>query len=223
MGRKAYAVPVKKNRFMIILESRDISIQKLADNIGHTRQGISKAIHSEKMDPQMLENISKYLDVSPAFFTGKQPLLKLHEGSEEEYRSSTGREIDPSGYHVPSYIDYVFKEFVDSKADHIFARFFPEASFIYQAYIDIGKRGVVLDDETTTMIFDEKMIDENYDFLVPYTYIYMKNQLESIGNRDGKYLGFLQDIEEGKEEVKKERRSFWSLFDLIEPAEDPKE
>ena len=77
MGRNISGVEVKKNRFFIILKSRNLSIQKLADKTGYTRQGISKAIHAGKMDPKMLDDIAKYLDISPDFLTGEYPLKRF--------------------------------------------------------------------------------------------------------------------------------------------------
>ena len=217
MGRKPTAITVKKNRIKIILSSRNISIQKLAEATGHTRPGLSKAINTGRMDPQTLDDISRYLDVSPDFFTGKEQLRQIKPERLEEYKREI-EEPDPSGYYVPSYSVYAVSRMKEVSANAIVKALAPPYAMIRSAYIQIGKAIIHPESSEILSRIDPEYIDKNFNYLVPPAFNFMYQRVLSSIEQDKEYAQFLQDeMSDTHEQVHKDIQSF--LEDIPEDQE----
>lgn len=224
MGKKPTAIEVKTNRFKIILKSRNISIQKLADSIGYTRPGLSKAINSGKMDPKTLDDISVYLNISPDFFTGEEPLLKIKHN--DNYSHLFGIAPDVSGYHVPTYDHYLLKKYLEYYTETP-DKFYPEESLIRQAFELIGKNGFQRYDFAEKMYFDSDFIEKNYGFLVGETHAEMFDLLAAVFHNTEAYQTWKKDKEETGTEPEDRKQNenlvFNLMFDEIPEDQEPDE
>lgn len=194
MGKKPTAIEVKTNRFKIILKSRNISIQKLADSIGYTRPGLSKAINSGKMDPKTLDDISVYLNISPDFFTGEEPLKRVKPEKYDLYTGEFGK-MDPSGYLVPSYDVYQLKNIIKLSNSTPITEMIPAYGLLNQAFLEVGKAGVYNPKTQKITHIDQNFIDDNFNFLIPETVDFMRLQIIDAENNSERYTDFLMDEE----------------------------
>ena len=212
MGRKPTAIEIKKNRFDIVLQARKLSIQRLADATNHTRQGISKCLNSGRMDPQILTDVSKYLNISPDFFTGKEALIKVKEEKWSDYWDTYGNDnmhTVISGYVIPTFDRYLVGQAINEAGP--LSETGRGVRYIRQAFIDFG--------------CDPEFLEENWGYLVAETYRFMLAQIESVFTKDESYREYLENEEKRKQQaetyINEQIEKYRSMVDVIEPAEDP--
>lgn len=214
MGRKPNTVHIKKNRIFLILKSRNLSINKLAEAIGYTRQGVSKAIHAEKMDAKTLDDICKFLDVYPGFFTGEYPLRKLKEEYRNGWKYDDDNTIsfpdavsDPSGYDVPKYSYAGNSEFLDQLKNR--------DNDIKRAYAAVCLEGVFSKKERKTIHPDNQFIEDNKGYLIDNAIRSMKAIINSVLEEDAAYKQWKIDeaiAEEDLQRYEAELPDLWDVF-----------
>ena len=225
MGRRLAGVEVKKNRFMIILKSRGMSIQKLADATGYTRPGLSKAMNTGKMDSKTLDDISRFLDVSPEFFTGEIPLKRIKPEKMEEYMKEPFlfEKPDPCGYAVPDYHMHEVTEYVRSLNGIPITELDPVYGLINQAYLNIGKSGVHNPKTNSVIYVDQNFIDEHFNFLIPFTVDFMELQIIDAVNESDRYVDFQMDSEAEAEAYAAQSDYRESFFETIPADQEPEQ
>lgn len=215
MGRKPTAIEVRKKRIMLILKSRNISIQKLADMAGHTRPGLSSAINRQKMEPMTLNDICKYLDVYPGFFTGEYPLRKLKPAIlkngvqiEGETWGFSEYASDPSGYDVPKY-DY------NKQFEEIMQWLHSRYDAIENAYKSIGSKGIYNPVKEERIHFDADFIENNKKYLLPEGLNALEKIILSVVNNSDRFKRWkteeeISEIE--REEMEKQLPDLWDVY-----------
>lgn len=221
MGSKTRGSAIKKDRLMLILKSRKITITKLAESIGYNRRAINHAISHEYMDNQTLNDICKYLDVLPDFITGAYPLRKI----KDEYKN--GIEIDghyfvfssdPSGYDVPPYVNFM------TPNQNLFATFRGRLADWLLPYTDmltrVGKTGLSENfNDENKMYFDSDFVRVNSGYLVPPIRAAAVKVVQSAINQDPDFVSWAesQDIEEPT------TGEMPQFFEVIEEGQPPEE
>lgn len=221
MPSKKRGSNIKKDRLMLILKSRKITITKLAEDLKYNRSALSSAINGEYMDNQTLDDIARYLDVSPDFITGKTALLKLKSEKRDEFYENYGSDLlDPSGYVVYSYSDYLVAKYIEEHNKTPLTVQIPEYGYLYQAFSELGKNGIY-DGKTKSRKFDDSFIKEHFNYLIVETYGFMKAQAVSVLIEDQKYLDYTEREKWYEESAMQEANYFDSFFDVIEEGQQP--
>ena len=74
MGNKAtLKVHINKEHFLKVLHTKKCSIRQLGEaynEIGRTEKTIRRCLNAEEMPPDLLDKISKYLNVHPDYLSG---------------------------------------------------------------------------------------------------------------------------------------------------------
>lgn len=226
MGRRPSAITIKKDRFDIVLKGKDISIQKLADATGYTRQGLSRAINSEKIDPQTLDNLSKHLNISPGFFTGEEALVEIKADKKKEFIESYFNDRDLyvviDRYLIPTYEYYRWSLHFKKSNETPLSERHPEYGLLKQAYIKYGERLKKLG--VKELYYDQSFVDENFNYLVVETYSFMHEQVKSVKTHDKRFQEYLDKEAYAEyqleQQIAEDEATFADIFDVIEPAED---
>ncbi len=229
---------IKKDRFDIVLKGKGITIQKLADNTGYLRPVISRAVNNGRMSEAMHEKISRCLDVSPDFLTGKEALVKIKDNKLQDFKNNFGNDLMIeliSGYLVPNYLAYLLKvsiiesymNLIDEEKVEILWEEFPTYKAIEEAFWGLGEAGVYVYGRGTQH-FGSKFILNDFNYLVAETHKFMEGQVRSILSNDDRYQSYRKkEAEERAEQSETETAEkdrielFRSMVDVIEPAEDP--
>lgn len=214
----ASVVKVKKNRFDIVLKNRNITLQELADKTGYLRQSISRAINNRKMNEAMLDNISKYLDVSPYFFTGEERLRRVKPGRIEEFKERIGERIDPTGYVIPSYVDHFLTKSIKKWSETPIYQQFPEYRYLQQAYLVLGERGVF--DGESMKHFDKQFVESYFNYLITEAYSFMREQVVSVLVNDQRYQEYCHDEELNVRSEEEDAEYYESFFDFVQEDSD---
>ena len=108
MGNKAtLKVHINKEHFLKVLHTKKYSIRQLGEaynEIGRTEKTIRRCLNAEEMPPDLLDKISKYLNVHPDYLSGTC-FYKIDRQFEEPY----WRAIFKS-YITPKTHPYLLKE-----------------------------------------------------------------------------------------------------------------
>ena len=108
MGNKAtLKVHINKEHFLKVLHTKKCSIRQLGEaynEIGRTEKTIRRCLNAEEMPPDLLDKISKYLNVHPDYLSGTC-FYKIDRQFEEPY----WRAIFKS-YITPKTHPYLLKE-----------------------------------------------------------------------------------------------------------------
>lgn len=88
MGNKAtLKVHINKEHFLKVLHTKKCSIRQLGEaynEIGRTEKTIRRCLNAEEMPPDLLDKISKYLNVHPDYLSGTC-FYKIDRQFEEPY------------------------------------------------------------------------------------------------------------------------------------------
>ena len=219
MPSRTRGTKIKRSRLDIILKSRKITITKLAESVGYDRRSMSYAINREYMDNQTLDDIARYLDVSPDFLTGKYPLQRIKPGKEEQFRERFGSDmLDPSGYLVPPYLYYSLSRSIEEHNKKPLTVLVPEYGYIQQAYTEIGKAGVF--DGEIVRKFDDGFIQENFNYLIAETSSFMKEQAASALNKDSRFTKYSDMETIATESAEEEITLYESLIEEVPEGEE---
>ena len=203
---------------MLILKSRKITITKLAEGIGYDRRSVNYAISREYMDNQTLDDIARYLNVSPEFFTGVYPLMRVKDEYKNGYEFNGEKVVftdhDPSGYEVPSYGDFNRREAWKSNRDNWNA---PYTDFL----IRLGMSGMMkqFSDSADRVHFGADFVRDNSDFLIPPIRKATIETVMEVINKSPDYRNWKKYNELPDDFYIPE--DFPSIYEIIEPAEDP--
>lgn len=99
-NQKTKKIPVNKQRFMEVLKYRNCSIRKLGDEydkIQRTEKTIRRCLDQGAMPLDLLDNISKYLDVHPDYLSGVYD-LKANQIEDSYLRLLFRSSIKPEKY-----------------------------------------------------------------------------------------------------------------------------
>lgn len=221
MPSKTRGTKIKKSRLMLILKSRKITVTNLAERTGYNRGSLSYAINREYMDNKTLDDIARYLNVSPDFLTGAYPLQRIkpeykngfdHNG--KHYR--VYENIDPSGYDIPPYqlfnIRVITNNSIRFQSDLINA---PYADFL----ISLGKNGMIADIHNTAepVYFDSSFVKSNEGYLISPIREKVVDTVMSALNKSDAYMRWYE--KHGIKRVPAD--DFPQIFEVIEEGSDP--
>ena len=219
MGRKPTVQRLKKARIDLIMKSRKITITKMAADMGYNRKSLSRAINREEMAEKTLDDIARYLDVSPDFLTGKDPLRRVKAGRLDDFRDNFGSDmLDPSGYLVPPYSYFMLSKSIEEHKSKPITALVPEYGYIQQAYNEIGKSGVF--DGEIVRKFDDGFIQENFNYLIVETNEFMKEQAASALNKDSRFTKYSDMETIAAESAEEEITLYESLIEEVPEGEE---
>lgn len=160
MGRKATATKIKKDRLDLILNSRKITITKMAEDMGYNRKSLSRAINREDMAAKTLDDIAQYLDVMPGFLRGDVPLMKITDEKAARQWIGNGNSIysyQGSKYFVPAYsTQNAFFSSVEDDNNKLF----------FDLLVHIGSSGYMDPDGAADPVyFGADFIRDNFEYL----------------------------------------------------------
>ena len=162
MARKRELIPFKPKRLIRLMNKQSISVKELGDRIGYTREHVSRTLHSDSINQNMLESISKEFNVSPDYLQGlinwhidKPSLKKMHEHGEFPT-------IDEDDMYVESYDEYLsrikFTEYIKSDIVGKYIKYLYETdNFVFSDGTPVPLEWMLEDKEYINAVIRQKL------------------------------------------------------------------